>query len=148
MTFRISKSRFVTAALVLAAACFALAAYVRVSARAAKVGPATELPTATVKSDVVPGDNCPTLTSWVVSPIQTSVGAWIDVRAAATDDDPGEAVTYSWAPAEKFEAPGQATTRYRCAFPGKQAILLKVTDDHSPMTCSTWFRIVVDCKAG
>jgi hypothetical protein len=141
---RFQKSNFwLAAALVFGVAWAARAFYFR--ARAPRSGGTDLLERASIKSDVVPGDSCPTLSSWVVSPLQTSVGGWIDVTAAATDADLGDVVTYSWAPSERFEAPGQARTRYRCALPGKQALLLRVSDNRAPLACSTWLRIVVDC---
>jgi hypothetical protein len=101
----------------------------------------------TVTTEAVDGDRCPTLTSWVASPLQTSVGSWIDVGAAAVDDDPGEIIAYAWAPAADFAAPRAPKTRYRCPSPGRHLLTLSVSDDHRPRPCTTAISIAVECVA-
>jgi hypothetical protein len=98
-----------------------------------------------IKTDVVDGDHCPVLTSWVVSPLQTSVGGWIDVGAAATDPDSDELVSYAWEPAGNFANPNLAATRYRCAVAGTQSLTLTVSDDHPPKPCRARLSMLVDC---
>ncbi|HVZ71348.1 MAG TPA: hypothetical protein VHJ20_03150 [Polyangia bacterium] len=100
-----------------------------------------------VETDVVPGDHCPMLTSWVASPLQTSVGAWIDVGGAAVDADASETVSYAWTPATDFEKPTAPTTRYRCAHPGRQRLTLVASDDHQPRPCTTRVSLEVVCVA-
>jgi hypothetical protein len=90
-------------------------------------------------------NRCPVLTSWAASPLQTSVGAWIDVSAAALDPDPGESVHFSWQPAERFERPTAPSTRFRCATPGRQVITVQVSDDHRPKPCKSQLSITVTC---
>jgi hypothetical protein len=101
-----------------------------------------------IKSDVVQGDRCPNLTSWVVSPLQTSVGGWIDVGVSAADEDPGEIVSYAWEPASRFVEPRRSATRFQCGAAGRQALRLRVSDNHQPVSCSTWFTMFVDCVPG
>jgi hypothetical protein len=100
-----------------------------------------------VSSEKVLGDSCPMLTSWVASPLRTSVGAWIDVAAAAVDADAGEHVALAWVPSLHFANPAAATTRFRCPEAGRQWISVRVTDDHKPLTCSSWVSLAVDCVA-
>jgi hypothetical protein len=105
------------------------------------------VPHVTVLSDTVPGDRCPILTSWVASPLQTSVGSSIDVGAAARDDDAGEALRFRWEPAARFEDPHAASTRFRCGEPGVQTLKLHVSDDHRPDRCATHLTMGVVCVA-
>jgi hypothetical protein len=64
------------------------------------------------------GDNCPLLTSWVASPLQTSgPGGVVNVGASATDAD-GDTLAYTWTATggsfgESFPATSPATT-YSC----------------------------------
>lgn len=99
------------------------------------------------RTGAVPGDECPVLTSWAASPLQTSVGGWIDVSAAATDPDPGESVHFSWLPVDDFEAPTAATTRFRCKAAGLHVITVQVSDDHQPKPCKSNVSIAVTCVA-
>jgi hypothetical protein len=78
-------------------------------------------------------NRCPVLTSWAASPLQTSVGAWIDVSAAALDPDPGESVHFAWQPPARFETPG------------RQVITVQVSDDHRPKPCKSQLSITVTC---
>src|SRR5262249_43433391 len=49
---------------------------------------ATGSGTATVNGTIINGDNCPILTSWMASPLQTSApNGLIDVSGSATDSD-------------------------------------------------------------
>jgi hypothetical protein len=100
-----------------------------------------------LRSQVVSGDRCPMLTSWFASPLRTSVGAWIDVGASATDADLGESVGYAWEPAGNFAPPNAAATRYRCAEAGRRTLTLEIFDDHRPRSCTTRLDLEVDCVA-
>jgi hypothetical protein len=102
-------------------------------------------PSGVVTSETVAGDACPTLTSWVASPLQTSVGAWIDVGASAFDADAGDSVGYAWAPAGDFAAPKSPRTRYRCAEPGRHVLTVSASDNHRPKSCTTKVSIAVTC---
>lgn len=111
------------------------------SSAAARPAPAHQRP----RTDVVPGDRCPVLTSWAASPLQTSVGAWIDVSAAAMDPDLGESLHFAWMPAERFERPSASSTRFRCTTPGQQDLTVQVSDDHHPQPCKSQLSITVTC---
>jgi hypothetical protein len=93
------------------------------------------------------GDNCPQVSSWTVSPLETSVGGAIDVTADAIDADPGETATlvYAWAPADRFATATGTTNTYRCLAPGPDTITLTVTDAHKPVPCTETLQFAVTC---
>jgi hypothetical protein len=102
---------------------------------------ATNSGSAVVNGKLVNGDNCPVLTSWVASPLQTSAPSGkIDVAGTATDADSDETLTFTWtATAGTFAAPtttgiasgGTVATQYTCTTVGAQTLTLSVTDDHN-----------------
>jgi hypothetical protein len=98
-----------------------------------------------VTATVVEGDHCPNITSGVVAPDQTSVGAAADVAAVATDADTTETVTYAWAPAANFASPTSASTTYTCTTAGVQTFTVTVTDSHTPTSCSTQATFTITC---
>ena len=98
-----------------------------------------------VTATVVEGDHCPNITSGVVAPDQTSVGASVTVAATASDADVSETLTYAWAPAPNFASPTSASTTYTCLAAGPQTFTLVVTDSHAPTTCSTTATFTVTC---
>jgi hypothetical protein len=104
-----------------------------------------------IGGSIVEGDNCPLLTSWAASPLQTSLNAFIDVSGAATDADvgviAGEALTYAWS-GGTFTAPASAMTQFKCTVSGAQNITLTVSDNHVPTPCSTSIQIPVTCIGG
>jgi hypothetical protein len=104
-----------------------------------------------ISGTIVEGDNCPLLTSWAASPLQTSLGGTIDVAGAATDADvgviPGEALTYAWT-GGTFAAPGSAMTTFTCTVSGMRTLTLTVTDNHVPSSCATQIQIPVNCVGG
>jgi hypothetical protein len=115
---------------------------------------------AIINGNVIAGDNCPVLTSWVASPLQTSAPTGqISVAAAATDSDSGETLTYAWtATAGTFAAattPGVASgatdaTSYTCTTVGMQTLTVTVTDNHTVknpngMNCSVTQTFPINC---
>jgi len=98
-----------------------------------------------VTATVVEGDHCPNITSGVVGPDQTSVGATANVASTATDGDPGDTLTYAWAPAANFASPTSASTTYTCVAAGTQTFTLTVTDNHIPTPCSTQATFTITC---
>ena len=98
-----------------------------------------------VTATVVEGDHCPNITSGVVAPDQTSVGATANVAALATDADTGETLAYAWAPAANFASPTSASTTYTCTTAGTQTFTLTVTDSHTPTSCSTQATFTITC---
>src|SRR5215831_4969480 len=90
----------------------------------------------TIATSFAPADNCPTITSAVAAPGQTSVGGSIAVTAAASDPDPGDVLGYSWAPAGAFLNPGLASTSYLCSSAGPKTLTLVVSDHHRPTPCT------------
>ena len=96
-------------------------------------------------------DNCPVITSYVVSPLAVSAGGSIDVAAAATDSDPSDTVSFSWtATAGTFDAAGTASTKYHCpAASSQQTLTITASDNVDPASnapkCSTPTNIIVNC---
>ena len=91
-----------------------------------------------VMSTVVPGDSCPALASWTISPEAAAAsGGRIDVSATATDADSGDTLTYQWsAAAGTFSNAAATTTTYTCGAAGSQVLHLAVADGHAPVPCS------------
>jgi hypothetical protein len=87
---------------------------------------------------VVEGDNCPVLSSWMLSPQQTAAsGGTIQVSAMATDADMGETLTYTWsATSGTFINAGVNMTQYVCGPAGSNTLTVTVTDNHTPTPCS------------
>ena len=90
-----------------------------------------------VMATVVPGDSCPALTSWTISPAAAAAnGGRIDVTASATDAD-NDTLTYQWsAAAGSFASSTATTTTYTCGPVGSQVLHLIVSDGHAPVPCS------------
>jgi hypothetical protein len=121
---------------------------------------ATNSGSAVVNGNLINGDNCPVLTSWVASPLQTSApNGLIDVSGTATDSDTGETLTYAWTATNgTFTTPTTAgvasgtgnTTQYKCTTVGMQTLTLTVTDNHTaanPMStnCPVHVDFPVNC---
>lgn len=93
------------------------------------------------------GDNCPVLTTWRASPLDTSVGKGaIDVLAAAADADPGDLLTYAWtSTAGSFRAGTAAQSTYTCTSAGGQSLMVTTSDNHEPVPCTASVAIPVTC---
>ncbi len=91
-----------------------------------------------VMGTVAPGDSCPALASWTISPEAAAAnGGQVDVTATATDADSGDTLTYQWSAAEGSFANAAATaTTYSCGVAGSQVLHLVVSDGHAPIPCS------------
>ncbi len=98
-----------------------------------------------VTATLVEGDNCPSITSAVVGPDETSVGGSAMVNATASDPDASETLTYAWAPAVNFAMPSSASTSYNCLAAGTQTFTLTVTDSHLPTPCQTVATMTIKC---
>jgi hypothetical protein len=91
-----------------------------------------------VTGTVVAGDNCPTLTGWMISP-QTAManGGTVDVSVTAADADTGDHLSYAWsATAGTFASATSAATTYTCGAAGTETLHVVVSDDHTPTPCS------------
>jgi hypothetical protein len=111
---------------------------------------------ANINGSVVAGDNCPLLTSWMASPLQTSApNGQIDVSAGATDGDASETLTFTWTatngtfaqPTSTATGSGTSTTKYTCTTIGAQTLTVTVTDNHVPSTCSVHQDFPVNCAS-
>ena len=101
-----------------------------------------------VSGTLVPGDHCPTLADWFISPQQTTGTDPIDVTVTGSDADVGDTLTYAWtATAGSFTTSATATTKYICAATGLQELTVAISDNHSPTPCTTRVTFPsVDCQ--
>jgi hypothetical protein len=90
-----------------------------------------------VSGTIVPGDNCPALVSWSLSPQSTAAnGGTIDVSGTASDSDTGDTLSYTWsATAGTFGNKNSSSTTYTCAAAGSQTLTLSISDNHMPAPC-------------
>jgi hypothetical protein len=87
---------------------------------------------------------CAELIKAVVSPLQTSVGYDIDLRAGAADED-GDAVEYSWTGTGGTIAdPSAPSTTYTCDEVGQQSVSVTVSDDGFNHCMDGW-TVQVNC---
>jgi hypothetical protein len=98
-----------------------------------------------IATTFVSGDNCPSITSAVAAPAETSVGGQISVAVTATDPDSGDTLTYAWTPAEGFENPHGTATSYTCTSAGTAALVVTVSDNHAPTPCTARATVAVRC---
>jgi hypothetical protein len=92
-------------------------------------------------------DDCPSVTSAMISPSGSSMSGAYAVSATASDSDSGDTVTYAWSPAANFADPNAASTTYQCSASGMQSMILAVTDNHQP-PCTSTLALPVDCGGG
>ncbi len=90
-------------------------------------------------------DNCPSITSAVAAPAETSIGGAIAVQAIGVDPDPHDGLSYDWAPAANFANPTTAATSYSCRAAGRQTLTLTLSDNHQPTPCTTQATLTVTC---
>jgi hypothetical protein len=91
-----------------------------------------------VSATVVPGDQCPTLTGWFITPQSTTGSNPIDVSVTASDADVGDTVTFAWtATSGTFASATSAMTQYTCAGLGSQTLSVAISDNHMPTPCTT-----------
>jgi len=105
---------------------------------APSVSDAGSLGSVVVTGTVVAGDNCPTLTGWMISP-QTAAanGGQVDVSVTAADADSGDTLTYTWsAAAGSFASASSTMTTYTCGAAGDQTLHVTVSDNHMPTPCT------------
>lgn len=97
-------------------------------------------------------DSCPLVTLEAPNPAEATLpsGA-ITVSARASDPDPGDVLSFSWAASPGEGTFGDSTaqaTRYVCASAGVETLVLKVDDHHLPAFCTMTFLLPVTCLAG
>jgi hypothetical protein len=96
---------------------------------------------------VTAGDanNCPSITSAVAAPGQTTVGATLAVSAAASDPDAYDTLAFHWSPAGNFDDPASAQAVFRCFQSGTQTVTLTVNDNHAINPCTATTTLTVTC---
>jgi hypothetical protein len=91
-----------------------------------------------VTGHVVPGDNCPVLAGWFITPQETVGSSPVDVSVMAADADSADTLTYAWtATSGSFANPKDGTTQYTCAATGPQTLSVTISDGHAPTPCTT-----------
>jgi hypothetical protein len=102
-----------------------------------------------INGSVVAGDNCPVVTSWEVSPLQTSAGKNIDVAVAATDADlPLQTLSYSWtADSGSFVNATSPMTQYICGAPTLSSTGMRLNPPHT-LTFTVSDSYSTPCSAG
>ena len=94
--------------------------------------------TVVVSGTIVPGDHCPVLTTWLISPQAAGAADPIDVTVGASDEDSGDVLSFSWtATAGTFTNAAAPTTQYHCGAVGAQTLTVRVSDDHAPVPCAS-----------
>jgi hypothetical protein len=103
-----------------------------------------------VNGTFINGNNCPGLTSWVASPLQTSVGGQINLAAVATDADTADRLTYNWTAsgAGSFAPANDPSTVFVCGGPGIQTLTVVVSDNHAPTPCTATMTFPITCIGG
>ncbi|HXJ18636.1 MAG TPA: hypothetical protein VMT03_00270 [Polyangia bacterium] len=102
--------------------------------------PQTVPGTVDITTVVSSSNSCPSITSAVVAPAQTSVGATAAVSATGADPD-SDPLTYGWAPAANFAGPALASTTYTCTTAGLQPITLSISDGK----CNAQVTLQINC---
>jgi hypothetical protein len=108
----------------------------------------TGLGSVDISATVVPGDQCPVATAYLITPASAmSPSGTISVSVSGSDPDMGETVTFAWtASAGTFADPTSATTTYTCTTAGMQTLSAAITDSHTP-PCTTHLTFpVVNCQ--
>ena len=89
-------------------------------------------------------NNCPRLTSVAASRVSAPVGGTIDVRAAASDQDPGDVLTFKWTTTSgSFDRPQAPEATFRCTVPGAPVLTATVSDGQ----CNDVVAVAVSCVA-
>ncbi len=109
--------------------------------------PQTVPGTIDITTTVSTSNSCPSITSAVIAPDQTSVGGTVAVSTTGADPD-GDSLTYAWGPAANFAAPTAASTTYTCTAAGTQTITLAISDGKCNATLSTLTIICVGAGTG
>ncbi|HTB61728.1 MAG TPA: hypothetical protein VLC06_27900 [Polyangia bacterium] len=96
-----------------------------------------------------PADSCPTVDVQSPTPVEANAPAGrISVGATASDADPGDALSFTWAAsAGTFGDPAAQSTYYICTTAGVQTLVLIVDDHHVPTSCTETFLLPVTCLA-
>jgi len=101
--------------------------------------PSSGLGSAVIMATVVPGDSCPVVTAYSLSPASAmSPSGQIGVSVSATDSDMGDTLSFAWtATAGTFVSATSASTQYTCTTAGMHTLTVAITDSHTPTPCTT-----------
>jgi hypothetical protein len=96
-----------------------------------------------------PADSCPTVDVQLSTSAAANVPSGrIAVAAVASDTDPGDQLTFTWAAsAGTFGDPVVSSTYYLCTTAGAETLVLNVDDHHVPTSCTETFLLPVTCLA-
>jgi hypothetical protein len=113
---------------------------------------ASDVGSVVVNASVMAGNNCPTLTGWVVSPLQISPLGAITAAVGATDPDTQDHLTYTWTSSNGgvFTAPDGPLTLFACpptVSPTGNTLSVVVSDNHVPVPCMAGVTVAVMCVA-
>jgi hypothetical protein len=94
-------------------------------------------------------DTCPTVDVQLPTPASATVPAGrIAVAATGSDPDPSDVVSFSWAAsAGTFDDATAASTDYVCTTAGAETLVLTVSDNHLPRSCTETYLLPVTCLA-
>ncbi len=94
-------------------------------------------------------DSCPTVAVQSPTPAEANApSGLISVAAIASDTDPGDLLTFTWAASSgTFGDPTLPSTDYICTTAGAQTLVLIVDDHHVPTSCTETFLLPVTCLA-
>jgi hypothetical protein len=92
-------------------------------------------------------DSCPFVSIQAPNPAEAAAPAGtIGLVAAASDADPEDVLSFSWAAdAGSFSDSGAPSTQYICTAAGAETIVLTVDDHHAPTSCQVTFLLPVSC---
>lgn len=101
--------------------------------------PGTGLGSAVIVGTLVPGDSCPVVKAYKLTPgMAPSPSGQISVSVTGGDDDVGETLSYRWtATAGVFADAAAPSTEYTCTTAGLQTLTVAITDSHAPTPCTT-----------
>jgi len=88
---------------------------------------------------------CPSVTSGVVAPAQTSVGGQIQVSITASAMSPSDVLTFAWSPAANFAQPNANDTVFTCLSSGLQLLSVVIIDTSGSTPCGTTQTYPVTC---
>jgi hypothetical protein len=110
------------------------------------LGPGPE-PGPGIGNVVVEGSFCPTVSSFVVAPLQASIGGTIDVAVSAQAAS-GDSLSFAWkATSGRFDNPTAAETSFVCEVAGSASLTVTVSTRSCSVSSAAPVTCVVQCPA-